>query len=78
MICRAVFGSSEAVGSSMSRSSGSCSSARAMPTRWRWPARQGACALIGLLGQPDAARSANALSTSLWGNRRKKDRQKET
>ena len=37
MIWREVFGSRLAVGSSTSSSSGSCSSARAMPTRWRWP-----------------------------------------
>ena len=37
MISTEVFGSSDDVGSSASNSLGSCITARAMPTRWRWP-----------------------------------------
>ncbi|CFW43077.1 Protein of uncharacterised function (DUF1602) [Bordetella pertussis] len=37
MISTEVLGSSDEVGSSASSSCGRCISARAMPTRWRWP-----------------------------------------
>ena len=39
MISTEVFGSSDEVGSSASSKRGRCISARAMPTRWRWPSK---------------------------------------
>ena len=67
MIWREVFGSSEAVGSSTSSSSGSCSSARAMPTRWRWPPDSASARLSACSDSPTRSSSRNAFATSSPG-----------
>ena len=67
MIWRDVLGSSEAVGSSISSSSGSCSSARAMPTRWRWPPDSASARLSACSVRPTRSSSANAfVDVGLW------------
>ena len=67
MIWREVFGSRLAVGSSTSSSSGSCSSARAMPTRWRWPPDSASARLSTWSMQADAIeQSRRRCRTSAW------------
>ena len=78
MIWREVLGSSAAVGSSISSSSGSCSSARAMPTRWRWPPDSASARLSAWSVRPMRSSSSNALARSASGKRRVNERQNGT
>ena len=61
MIWREVLGSRLAVGSSTSSSSGSCSSARAMPTRWRWPPESASARLSTCSVRPTRSSSCECL-----------------
>src|SRR6266702_2752329 len=70
MISTEVFGSSEDVGSSASIKSGSCISARAMPTRWRCPPESWSARLVAKSPRPTASRSPKARSISAAGNLR--------
>jgi hypothetical protein len=78
MISTEVFGSSEEVGSSASTRSGFCITARAMPTRWRWPPESASARRVANSPSPTASSSSKARSMSACGNLRSQARQTAT